>query len=146
MVRKSEKVINKDKVCFYQISGKIQVAGEKNLGKSHVWYEDHLLYNTKSLLLYHSMIISQKYDSGCVKKLFYWKLPWKLKNCNDLRMWISLNCPCKTQVHWWLANTMNSILVWHLYIETAPWCPSYNLNLDKNSNSIRICRNTVKPV
>ena len=43
---------------------------------------------------------------GCAKCHFWWKSPWKWNNLVDFRVCNKLNCPCKTQVHGWLAKTM----------------------------------------
>ena len=43
---------------------------------------------------------------GCAKCHFWWKSPWKWKNWCDFRVCTWHNCPCKTRVHGWLANTM----------------------------------------
>ena len=43
---------------------------------------------------------------GCAKYQFWWKSPWKWKNLGNFRVCNWLNCLCKTQVHGWLAKTM----------------------------------------
>ena len=45
---------------------------------------------------------------GCAKCQFWWKSPWKWKNWGNFRVCNWLNCLCKTQVHGWLAKTMES--------------------------------------
>ena len=46
--------------------------------------------------------------SGCAKCLFWWKSPRKWKNCGNFRVCKLYHCLCKTQVHRWLAKTMDS--------------------------------------
>ena len=45
--------------------------------------------------------------SGCAKCLFWWKSPWIWKNCGNFRVCKLHHCLCKTQVHRWLAKTMD---------------------------------------
>ena len=52
----------------------------------------------------------------CAKCHFWRKSPWKWKNWGNLRVCNQFYGPCKTQVHGWLANTMDDVIF--LFLKT----------------------------
>ena len=61
---------------------------------------------------------------GCAKCQFWWKSPWKWKNWGNFRVCNWLNCLCKTQVHGWLAKTMDVLHKISVYL--AQWSVCLN--------------------